>query len=144
VQIPPASSAPEDGSDSANGTCEVITIPWSRPSSSRRREIIRPSDSAPDNPRPIQADRRATLVRAIALGRRSLAEIASGEMAGSDAIALREGCSKRHVTMTISLAFLSPTLVKAAVEGRLPRGTGLKNLTDPSLTWLQQHRALGI
>ncbi len=83
-------------------------------------------------------------MRAIALGRRSLAEIASGEMAGSDAIALREGCSKRHVTMTISLAFLSPTLVKAAVEGRLPRGTGLKNLTDPSLTWLQQHRALGI
>jgi DNA invertase Pin-like site-specific DNA recombinase len=138
------SDAPEDGPDGANGTCEVIAIPWSRPSSSRRREIIRPSDNAPDDARPIRADRRATLVRAIALGRRWLAEIAAGEMAGLDAVALREGCSKRHVAMTISLAFLSPELVKAAVEGRLPRGTGLKNLTDPSLTWLQQHRALGV
>lgn len=83
-------------------------------------------------------------MRAIALGRRWLAEIASGEMAGLDGLAVREGCSKRHVAMTISLAFLSPELVKAAVDGRLPRGTGLKNLTDPSLTWLQQHQALGI
>jgi len=130
--------------DRTDGTTEVITIPWSRPSSCRRREIIKPSTSTPDDPRPIRADRRATLVRAIALGRRWLAEITAGAVAGPDAIALREGCSKRHVSMTISLAFLSPALVKAAVEGRLPRGTGLKALTDPSLAWLQQHQALGI
>jgi hypothetical protein len=83
-------------------------------------------------------------VRAIALGRHWLAEIAAGKFAGPDAIAQQEGCSKRHVSMTISLAFLSPVLVKAAVDGRLPRGTGLKALTDPSLTWLQQHQGLGI
>jgi site-specific DNA recombinase len=28
--------------------------------------------------------------------------------------------------MTLSLAFLAPEIVKAAVEGRLPRGFGLK------------------
>jgi hypothetical protein len=31
---------------------------------------------------------------------------------------------------TISLAFLSPTLVKAAIDGRLPRGFGVKRLMD--------------
>jgi DNA invertase Pin-like site-specific DNA recombinase len=138
------SDARDHRSNRTDGTAEVITISWSRPSSSRKREIIRPSTSTPDDPRPIRADRRATLVRAIALGRRWLAEITAGAVAGPDAIALRERCSKRHVAMTISLAFLSPVLVKAAVDGRLPRGTGLKALTDPSLIWLQQHQALGI
>jgi site-specific DNA recombinase len=137
------SGAPENDFDRSRHTSEVITIPWARPSSSHKREIIRPTSDIPDDPRPIRADRRATLVRAIALGRRWLAEITAGEMAGPDAVALREGCSKRHVTVTISLAFLSPTLVKAAVNGRLPRGTGLKTLTDPSPTWLQ-HQELGI
>jgi DNA invertase Pin-like site-specific DNA recombinase len=138
------SDAPDDAPDGPNGTSEVITITWSRLSSSRRREIIRPSTCTPDDPRPIRADRRATLVRAIALGRRWLAEIASGEMAGLEVLAVREGCSKRHVAMTISLAFLSPEVVQAAVDGRLPRGAGLKTLTEPPLTWLQQHQALGI
>src|ERR1019366_7183510 len=43
----------------------------------------------------------------------------------------REKCSVRHVNMTISLAFLAPNLVKAAVEGRLPRGIGVERLRDP-------------
>lgn len=32
--------------------------------------------------------------------------------------------------MTISLAWLAPDLVKAAVEGRLPRGMGIARLCD--------------
>src|SRR5258708_17538492 len=34
------------------------------------------------------------------------------------------------VNMTISLAFLAPDLVRAAVEGRLPRGIGVERLRD--------------
>jgi hypothetical protein len=32
--------------------------------------------------------------------------------------------------MTISLAFLAPALVQAAIEGRLPRGIGVTRLRD--------------
>jgi hypothetical protein len=36
--------------------------------------------------------------------------------------------------MTISLAFLAPNVVKAAVvEGRLPRGIGVERLRDAAL-----------
>jgi hypothetical protein len=42
----------------------------------------------------------------------------------TDRIASREGCSVRKVNMTISLAFLAPDLVKAAIDGRLPYGMG--------------------
>jgi hypothetical protein len=52
-------------------------------------------------------------------GRQWLSEIKAGS-ATIDDISKRETCSKRHVHMTISLAFLSPSLVKAAVDGQLP------------------------
>ena len=46
--------------------------------------------------------------------------------------------------MTISLAFLSPDLVKAAIEGRLPRGMGVARLADLSPEWSRQHQMLGL
>ncbi|MDB5594053.1 MAG: hypothetical protein JWM36_1014 [Hyphomicrobiales bacterium] len=44
-------------------------------------------------------------------------QISRGTIASMDAIALREGCSKRQVERTIASAFLSPEIVKAAAEG---------------------------
>ncbi|HXL08719.1 MAG TPA: hypothetical protein VN966_00685 [Candidatus Bathyarchaeia archaeon] len=46
--------------------------------------------------------------------------------------------------MAISLAFLAPNLVKAAVEGRLPRGIGIERLRDPPTEWSRQFEALGL
>jgi hypothetical protein len=46
--------------------------------------------------------------------------------------------------MTISLAFLAPELVKAAVEGRLPRGIGVTRLRDAPAEWSRQYSMLGL
>jgi hypothetical protein len=46
--------------------------------------------------------------------------------------------------MTISLAFLAPNLVKAAVEGRLPRSVSIERLRDPPTEWSRQFEALGL
>jgi site-specific DNA recombinase len=46
--------------------------------------------------------------------------------------------------MTLSLAFLAPGIVKAAVEGRLPRGFGLKRLVDLPMGWPDRWRTLGL
>jgi hypothetical protein len=59
-------------------------------------------------------------------------------------IAKREGCSVRKINMTISLAFLVPNLVKAAVEGRLPHGMGVSRLIDLPAEWSRQHQMLGL
>jgi hypothetical protein len=56
----------------------------------------------------------------------------------------REGCSPRKVNMTLSLAFLGPEIVKAAIEGRLPRGLGISRLSDLPAPWREQFRQLGI
>jgi hypothetical protein len=88
----------------------------------RRREILLPEGISPEHARPIRSETRARLVAAIARGRRWLAELIADPTASAESIANRENCSARKVNMTISLAFLAPDLVKAAVDGRLPHG----------------------
>jgi hypothetical protein len=46
--------------------------------------------------------------------------------------------------MTLSLAFLAPDLVKAAIEGRLPRGIGISRLCDLPVEWALQRQTLGL
>jgi hypothetical protein len=46
--------------------------------------------------------------------------------------------------MTISLAFHAPKLVRAAVEGRLPRGINIARLRDAPAEWSRQFEALGL
>ena len=46
--------------------------------------------------------------------------------------------------MTISMAFIAPALVKAAVEGRLPRGIGVATLRDAPAEWSLQFERLGL
>ena len=93
--------------------------------------------------RPIRSETRVALVASIAYGRRWLDEIVTGNV-DVEQIAAREKCSVRQFNMTISLAFLSPTLVKAAVDGRLPRGIGIARTRDAPAEWSRQHTMLGL
>ncbi len=61
-----------------------------------------------------------------------------------DQVALREGCSKRHVATTIPLAFLAPDLVRAVIDARLPRGINIKQIAEPELEWSRQWEMLGL
>jgi hypothetical protein len=73
-----------------------------------------------------------------------LDEIVSGSVTDVQQIARRQKCSARQVNMTLSLAFLAPDLVRAAVEGRLPRGIGVERLRNAPAEWSQQFEALGL
>ena len=121
----------------------ILYIPWKKTNLKRRREIIAPAASSQDV-RPIRSETRLALVTSIACGRRWLDEIVTGVVADVEQIAAREKCSVRQVNMTISLAFLSPTLVKAAIDGRLPRGIGIARLRDAPAEWSKQHAMLGL
>ena len=51
---------------------------------------------------------RSRILKAIARGRTWLQELLSGQIAGTEEIAVRERCSERLIRVTLSLAFLSP------------------------------------
>ena len=123
----------------------TMVIPWRKPPSKRPREIILPAGtSSHQDSRPIRAETRARLVTAIAKGRRWLDALMAGTVTNVEQIASTENCSIRQVNMTISLAFLAPNLVQAAVDGRLPRGVGIASLRDAPAEWSLQYARLGL
>jgi site-specific DNA recombinase len=136
---------PADTNDQP-GTAEqvVLSIPWTKRRAKRYREILMSNPGQRCDLRPIRADTRKKLVRAIARGRQWLLEIQSGAVGTVQDIAARENCSKRHVNMTLSLAFLAPSLVKAAVEGRLPHGIGVARMLELPPRWTRQYEILGL
>jgi site-specific DNA recombinase len=134
-----------DDEEASNSTDDLlISIPWQKPPSRRARQILLPHGIPRNEVRPTRIERRARLVSAIARSRRWLDEIVSGSVTDVQQIAARQKCSVRQVNMTISLAFLAPDLVRAAVEGRLPRGIGVERLRDAPAEWSQQFEALGL
>jgi hypothetical protein len=123
----------------------VLVVTWKKTPSKRPREIIRPASTSPHpDPRPIRAETRAKLVAAIAKGRHWLDELIAGTVRNVEQIAAREKCSIRQVNRTITLAFVAPTLVQAAVDGRLPHGVGVATVRDFPAEWSRQYERLGL
>jgi DNA invertase Pin-like site-specific DNA recombinase len=136
------SAGTEEGSHSTDG--QLLSIPWQKSPSRKSRQILIPRGVPRNEVRPTRIERRARLVGAISRGRRWLDEIVSSSATNIEQIAARQKCSVRQVNMTISLSFLAPDLVKAAVEGRLPRGIGVERLRDAPAEWSRQFEALGL
>jgi site-specific DNA recombinase len=132
------------GTEEESTDGQLLSIPWQKPPSRKSRQILIPLGVPRNEVRPIRIERRARLVNAISRGRRWLDEIVSGSATNIEQIATRQKCSVRQVNMTISLAFLAPDLVKAAVEGRLPRGIGVERLRDAPAEWSRQFETLGL
>jgi site-specific DNA recombinase len=140
-----ASEGGSRGDEQTHPTATTLLIPWKKKPAKQPRAIIAPSlTGSPADPRPIRAETRAKLITAIATGRRWLDELITGTVTNVEQIAQRETCSIRQVNRTITLAFLAPTLVQAAVDGRLPRGIGVASLRDFPVEWKRQHEILGL
>jgi DNA invertase Pin-like site-specific DNA recombinase len=140
-----AIQAEADKKNSANEKPVRLTIPWTKPPSKVAREIIAPLGPLQRTDlRPIRVETRARLVQAITQGRRWVGELTDGAVSSTQEIATREGCSLRQVNRAMTLAFLSPRLVEAAVAGKLPRGIGVATIHQLPAEWSKQHVALGL
>ena len=83
---------------------------------------------------------RDGFIQALRDAHRWLDELVVDPTQAIELLAIREGKSERSIRMTLSLAFLSPVLAEAAMEGRLPREFCVKRLTDLPMLW----RAIGL
>ncbi len=86
-----------------------------------------------------------TLVKAIARARRWADELIAGMAPNITAIAAREGVDERYVSRLLPLAFLSPAITEAIVEGRQPIELTAQALIGAVIPadWRQQDRQLG-
>jgi hypothetical protein len=84
------------------------------------------------------------LIKAIARGRTWFEELATGRARSLQDLARRDGISRRYIRRLLFLAFLSPDLVEAILQGRQPvelTATRLSELDLP-LDWTEQHKLL--
>jgi site-specific DNA recombinase len=134
----------EDIRSKTSRSRKVLKVAWRKSPSRRRREILLPASEPPQDARPMRSENRALLITSIARGRRWLNELVTEAYTNTESIATRERFSVRKINMTISLAFLAPDLVKAAIEGRLPHGLGVVRLADLPAEWSRQRQMLGL
>ena len=84
------------------------------------------------------------LIKAIARGRAWFEELSTGRVRSLRELAARDGITRRYIRRLVNLAFLSPQLVAAIMQGRQPVELTLTRLTelDLPLDWVEQHRLL--
>jgi site-specific DNA recombinase len=84
------------------------------------------------------------LVETIARGRAWFEELASGRARTLQELARRDGNSRRYIRRLVGLAFLTPQLVEAILQGRQPVELTAARPTelDLPLGWTKKHKRL--
>lgn len=84
------------------------------------------------------------MVKAIARGRAWFDELVTGRARSLQELAKRDGISRRYIRRLVGLAFLSPQLAEAILQGRQPVELTATRLTELDLPfdWAEQHRRL--
>jgi site-specific DNA recombinase len=141
---PAETDADEDASrpvsEQLHGTVSV-TIPWSSTVQAAVKGIIH----VPAHNTPITPSRRDALLMAIAKARNWADALAHGRIGNFAVIAGREGRVERHIRLLMPLAFLSPRIVSALLEGTAPADLTITALARAlPWSWAEQERRLGL
>jgi hypothetical protein len=131
---------PADASDNSNGS----TIEFTAAVDFKRRGIAS-KIVVPGLPQQNQASNcDPALIKAIARGRAWFDELATGRARSLGELAQRDGITRRYIRRLVDLAFLSPRLVDAILQGRQPVELTATRLTELDLPfdWAEQHRLL--
>ena len=96
---------------------------------------------APQN-QPSRCD--PALIMAVVRGRAWFEELATGRVRSLEELAKRDGITRRYIRRLVDLAFLSPLLVDAILQGRHPVALTTTRLSafDLPLDWAEQHKLL--
>jgi site-specific DNA recombinase len=123
----------------AGGT--TITVPWARPVPAAVKGIIH----VPAHNTPMKPSRRESLLMAIANARSWVDELANGRLGGFAVLAGREGKAERQIRLLLPLAFLSPRIVSALLDGTAPAYLTITALARAlPWSWAEQERRLGL
>jgi site-specific DNA recombinase len=142
VDVPDAIGAHDDTSDTLQhpiANLNTIAIPWTSPVPTAVKGIVH----VPAHNTPMQPSRREALLIAIAKARKWVDDLAHGRTASFAAIARREGKVERHVRLLAPLAFVSPRIVSALLDGTAPADLTLTTLARAlPYSWGEQDRRL--
>src|SRR5262249_58122505 len=123
-----------------HGTVNV-TIPWTSTLQAAAKGIIH----VPAHNTPITPSRRDALLMAIAKARNWADALAHGRLGRFAVIAGRGGTVDRHIRLLMPLAFLSPRVLSALLEGTAPADLTITALARARpWPWAEQRGGLGV
>ena len=118
-----------------------INLPWTAPTFVAHKGIqYDPSSSSAMKP-----DARDAMLTAIGKARHWIDDLVEGEAASFKAIATREGKVERHIRFLAPLAFLSPRIVTAIIDGTVSTDLTITELAKAlPYSWSEQERQIGL
>jgi site-specific DNA recombinase len=133
-----------EGASTSSGpsipTIKTIAVPWTSPVPTTVKGITH----VPAHNTPIKPGRREALLIAIAKARQWMDDLAHGRVTSFAAIARREGKAERHIRLLAPLAFLSPRIVSALLDGTAPADFAVTALARAlPYSWTEQERRVG-
>src|SRR5580700_10115131 len=129
-------SGPQDLAAPAAAPTKV-TIPWTVPAAAPVKGIVH----VPAHNTPMKPGGRETLLIAIAKARRWVKDVERGQSFAD--IADREGKTERHIRHLARLAFVSPRIITAIIDGTAPAGiTTTALMAGLSHTWAEQEQTI--
>jgi len=122
-------------------TEDTITLPWAAPSFAAVKGIVHAPSAKPA----MKAESRDALLTAIAKARSWIDDIRLGRIASFAEITRREGQGERHIRLLAPLAFVSPRIIAAIVDGTAPADLTVTGLAYKlPYSWAEQERGIGL
>jgi site-specific DNA recombinase len=119
----------------------TITLAWTAQSFAALKGIIH----APCAKRAMSPERRDALLAAIAKARGWIEGIRLGRFASFAEIAEREAQGERHIRLLAPVAFLSPRIIAAIIDGTAPADLTVTGLAKALLySWIEQEQNIGL
>jgi site-specific DNA recombinase len=129
---------PAAGEDKIFAAVETtVAIPWTVSFASPAKGIVH----VPAHNTPMKPGRRELMLIAIAKARRWIRDVARGHSFAD--IARREGKAERHIRHLAPLAFVSPRIITAIMDGTAPAGLTVMALAAKlPYSWAGQEQRL--
>jgi site-specific DNA recombinase len=147
VFLNPASEASAQVDDptldcqAAGNPLSTTTLPWTAPSFAAVKGILHEPSEKPA----MKPESRDALLAAIAKARGWVEGIRLGRFASFAEIAKREAVGERHIRLLAPLAFLSPRIIAAIVDGSAPADLTVTGLAKAlPYSWTEQERRIGL
>ena len=120
----------------------ILVVPWApAPSQARKGVAFEPAGARAKLP----PHARDAILLAIAKARGWIDDLTTGRAASFDEFAIRENKGERHIRLLAPLAFTSPRMIQAIIDGRAPGDLTVTSLVR-SLphAWADQEAALRV
>lgn len=117
----------------------TIMLPWTAPRFAAVKGVLHEPGTKPT----MKPESRDALLAAVAKARKWIDDIRLGHFASFAEIAEREALCERHIRLLAPLAFLSPRIIAAIVDGTTPADLTVTGLAKAlPYSWTEQERAI--